>query len=65
MITVLTTIVMIGLIALPFFKRTSKPSNKIVVYKNDTDTSNAHYAINERGYLEEVAGNKVHGNVID
>ncbi|QKJ28935.1 hypothetical protein HQ865_03920 [Mucilaginibacter mali] len=65
MITVLTSIVMLALIALPFFKRGSKPADKTVVYKNDTDTTHAHYAINDRGYLEEISGNKVHGNFID
>ena len=65
MITVIHTLVMLGLIVLPLLKRTAKAGKKPVVYKNNHDITNAHYAVNSKGYLEEISGNKVPGNVID
>ncbi len=56
---------MLGLIALPLLKKTNKKKDKPVVYKNNHDTTNAHYAVNYKGYLEEIPGNKVFGRVID
>ncbi len=65
MITALHIITMFGLILLPLLKRPAKQAKEPVRYKIDRDTAHAHYAINDHGYLEEVAGNRVHGNVID
>lgn len=59
MITIVNTISMLCLIALPLVRKTTKKYDKPVVYKIDTDTTYANYAINSNGYLEEVAENKV------
>jgi hypothetical protein len=61
MITVIQVLMLLGLIVLPLFKKAAKKQNQPIVYKNDIDTTNAQYAINQHGYLEEVAGKKVHG----
>jgi hypothetical protein len=58
MITIVHATMMLGLIVLPLLK-TNKKTNKPVVYKNDHDTTDAHYAVNTNGYLEEVSGSKV------
>lgn len=65
MISLLHIFTMFGLLLLPLLKRPSKQAAKPVIYKIDSDTADAHYAINSHGYLEEVQGNKVHGNFID
>ncbi|GAB3913818.1 hypothetical protein [Mucilaginibacter boryungensis] len=59
MITIVNTISMLCLIALPLARKTTQKHDKPVVYKIDTDTTEASYAINSNGYLEEVAENKV------
>lgn len=61
MITIANTISILCLIALPLLRKNVKKTNRPFVYKINTDTTNAHYAINSNGYLEEVAGNKVNG----
>lgn len=65
MITALHILTMFGLLLLPLLKRPVKQAAKPLVYKIDQDTTDAHYAINSHGYLEEVSGNKVPGNFID
>lgn len=64
MITILHTIIILGLVILPLLKVTKK-SGKPVVYKNDRDTSDADYAVNDHGFLEEIARKKVSGQVMD
>ena len=58
MITIVHATMMLGLIVLPLLKKGKKTTNA-VAYKNNRDTTNAHYAINNNGYLEEVPGSKV------
>jgi hypothetical protein len=65
MITVIHTLVMLALVVLPLLRRTAKADKRPVNYKNNHDIVNAHYAVNSKGYLEEISGNKVPGNVID
>lgn len=59
MITIVNSISILCLIALPLLRKATKQQDEPVVYKINTDTTNANYAINSNGYLEEVAGNKI------
>jgi len=59
MIIVVYTLMMLSFVALRLFRRASRKGNRPAFYRNDHDTSNARYAINENGYLEEIAGPKV------
>ena len=45
---------MMTLLVVPLFFRRKKKTKGIRVPKNYTDTSGARYAVNERGYLEEI-----------
>lgn len=66
MITVVYSLMMISLVAMKFLRKASaKKANTPVVYKNNCDTTNARYAINANGYLEEISGPKVKGQYMD
>jgi hypothetical protein len=53
-IEVLKISTMMALLVLPLFFPVKKKSRAIKLPKNYCDTSDARYAINERGYLEEI-----------
>lgn len=59
MITIINIISILCLIALPLLRETTKRQDRPVAYKINTDTTDARYAINSNGYLEEVVGSKV------
>jgi hypothetical protein len=46
-------------IILPFFMRAKKKPGTIKIPKNHSDTSEARYAINEKGFLEEIRHDKM------
>jgi len=52
-IEVLTISTMMALLVLPLFFPVKKKSRAIKLPRNYCDTSDARYAINERGFLEE------------
>ena len=45
---------LVAVIVLPFFIRKNGAKKTIRLPKNHNDTSGARYAINEKGYLEEI-----------
>jgi hypothetical protein len=59
MIIIVNTLSMLCLVALPLLRKIDKKEDRPVVYKINTDTTHACYAINSNGYLEEVTGSKV------
>lgn len=64
MITVVHAIIMLSLIVLPLLK-VAKKNDKTVGENNNNDTVDAHYVVNERGFLEEISGNKLSDQHID
>jgi hypothetical protein len=59
--TLLQVVVLLAVFILPMFMFGKRIRNKKVktVYKIDTDTSEARYAINENGFLEEINTGKL------
>ena len=58
-------VTLLTVIVLPMFlfgRKIRRRKPKAVVYKIDTDTSEAHYAINEQGFLEEIKIGKLSNN---
>jgi hypothetical protein len=45
---------LLALLISPFFFLTKKRKTSVKFPKNYNDTSDAHYAVNERGFLEEI-----------
>jgi hypothetical protein len=45
-----------------FFRINKGKAKKIKVYKNQNDTSEANYAINEHGFLERIYHDKFSGH---
>jgi hypothetical protein len=61
----LTTILEVaGLIALIVIPMRGPRKKKVVTLKIDTDTSNAHYAINEEGNIIEIHGRELTGHTL-
>jgi hypothetical protein len=58
-IEVLEISAMMGLLVFPLFIPVKRKSGTIKLPKNHKDTSDARYAINERGYLEEIRHDKL------
>jgi hypothetical protein len=50
---------LLAVLVLPLFFPGKKKSNEIRIPKNYNDTSEAHYAINENGFLEEIKHDKI------
>ena len=50
---------LLAVLILPFFFPYKKRAKAIKVPKNHNDTSEANYAINEHGFLEEIKQDKV------
>jgi len=57
LITILEVAALLAIIIVPL-KGPSKKEKKSVL-KIDRDVTNAHYAINEHGYLEEIHGQEL------
>ena len=53
-IAVLQISTLVALLVVPLFFPVKKRTGSIKLPKNYNDTSDARYAINERGYLEEI-----------
>ena len=51
--------VLVGLLSLRLFLSGKRKSKKIRVLKNQNDTSEAEYAINEHGFLERIHHDKM------
>jgi hypothetical protein len=51
---VLTLVTMVALLGRRLFTPAKKKTGAIRIPKNYNDTSDARYAINERGFLEEI-----------
>ena len=62
MTTLLYIAVMLCFIVLPTVLSIMIEKKPIVYKQADRDTSEARYAINERGYLEEIAEKRVKSN---
>ncbi|MFI5140155.1 MAG: hypothetical protein ACHQIM_20205 [Sphingobacteriales bacterium] len=59
LIVVLEISALMAVIILPFFFPLKKKANAIKLPKNHNDTSEANYAVNEHGYLEEIHHDKL------
>ncbi|HZY35359.1 MAG TPA: hypothetical protein VFE53_01850 [Mucilaginibacter sp.] len=53
-IAVLQISTLVALLVVPLFFRVKKRTGAIRLPKNYNDTSDARYAVNERGFLEEI-----------
>jgi len=53
-IEVLQTSTLVALLVVPLFFPAKNSTGAIKLPKNYNDTSGARYAVNERGYLEEI-----------
>jgi hypothetical protein len=53
-IAVLQISTLVALLVVPLFFPVKKRTGAIKLPKNYNDTSDARYAVNERGYLEEI-----------
>ena len=53
-IAVLQVCTLAALLVVPLFFPVKKRTGVIKLPKNYNDTSDAHYAVNERGYLERI-----------
>jgi len=65
MITVIQILALLACMILPLFKTPKAKVKRPVVYKNNHDTTDAHYAINNNGCLEEIVSSKVQRGYID
>lgn len=64
--TIVHVLTILCLIVLPLLTMSGKKKSKSAERKIDTDTSNAHYAVNANGFLEEVKGDsKISSQYID
>jgi hypothetical protein len=58
------TMILLGFIILPLIKSVRREEQP-VIYKIDKDTSEATYAINEHGFLEDITGKHIPQHYID
>jgi hypothetical protein len=56
---VLTLVTMVALLGRLLFTPAKRKTGAIRIPRNYNDTSNARYAINERGFLEEIHHDKL------
>ena len=59
LIDVLEISALLAVLILPLFFPYKKKTTAIRIPKNHNDTSEAHYAINEKGFLEEINHDKL------
>ena len=57
LITILEVAALLAIIIVPLAGPAKKKSK--TTFKIDTDVTNAHYAVNEDGYLEEIHGREL------
>jgi len=59
LIELLKITALLTVLILPLFFPVKKKSKAIKIPKNHNDTSDAHYAVNEHGFLEEINHDKL------